>query len=422
MKYLLKFMSSRPKYLKYMDYIKETTVPQETWVLLKGFGEYFETRPELQELDFDGFEVWFNMIKFPVLKQDKRELFKKLIEETRDCEVPEEDRNRIISKFLEQDYAAQIQDISNRVLEGEHGADLSDVERLVLEYQHQSSKVAQKASYELEWDINEIMDSVDGKGSLRWRLDCFNKSYGPIGKGDFIVLAGRPDSGKTTLTLSEFTYMASQLPGEQIAVWVNNEERGEKVQSRMLQATLGWTKQQIDSNRTKAFDEYIRIQGFKNRIKLLDDKSGKLTMKEIEHYLRDHDIGLLVIDQLWKVPTPNKDISDVGTQTYLSNYARHLAKEYCPVFGVYQLDGTAEGVKYPTMNQLYFSKTAVQGEADLILMNGRSYEFGLDSSRFIHAPKHKLSSPEQDNMRGAQHELIIKPEICRFVEQENFDE
>jgi hypothetical protein len=71
-----------------------------------------------------------------------------------------------------------------------------------------------------------------------------------------------------------------------------------------------------------------------------------------------------------------------------------------------QLDGRAEGMKYPPMDHLYGSKTGAQGEADGILMVGRTPVDG--DKRFMYTPKNKLTG------NNSQYEVFLEKEIARY--------
>lgn len=51
---------------------------------------------------------------------------------------------------------------------------------------------------------------------------------GPISKGDFIILASRPDGGKTTLLSQAAVHWCTQLEDDECVLWCNNEEDGKK--------------------------------------------------------------------------------------------------------------------------------------------------------------------------------------------------
>ena len=63
--------------------------------------------------------------------------------------------------------------------------------------------------------------------------------------------------------------------------------------------------------------------------------------------------------------------------------------EYCPIIGITQADPSAEGVRYIHQDRIYKSKTALQGEADVLLMIGMDYDEPPDT-RFLHVAKNKI--------------------------------
>ena len=64
-----------------------------------------------------------------------------------------------------------------------------------------------------------------------------------------------------------------------------------------------------------------------------------------------------------------------------------------PIFGVVQADPQADGVKYIPQTWIYKSKTALQGEADVLIMIGTDEE-GNEEDRYIHVAKNKIPPSE----------------------------
>lgn len=97
-------------------------------------------------------------------------------------------------------------------------------------------------------------------------------------------------------------------------------------------------------------------------------------------------------------------------------WAREIAKENCPVVGVCQADGTAEGERWLHMGHVANAKTAKQAEADFILGIGKTNEAGWERTRFINISKNKLTGDDDSDpeARHARLEVLIKPEIARY--------
>ncbi|MCL5460081.1 hypothetical protein M3M33_15700, partial [Loigolactobacillus coryniformis] len=83
----------------------------------------------------------------------------------------------------------------------------------------------------------------------------------------------------------------------------------------------------------------------------------------IEDLCSKYSPSLVVIDQIDKVKGFTGDREDLKLGA-IYQWARELAKTHCPVIGVCQADGTAEGVKWLNMGHVTSAKTTKQAEAD----------------------------------------------------------
>jgi replicative DNA helicase len=243
---------------------------------------------------------------------------------------------------------------------------------------------------------------------LKWRLTSLNRSLGPLRKGDFGFIFARPETGKTTFLASEVTFMASQA--ESSVLWINNEEQGEKVLLRCYEAALGAPLEQIIANRERAKAAFFERTG--RRIRLLDNAG--VTRRDVERLCEIHNPSLIIVDQLDKVKGFDGDREDLRMGA-IYQWARELAKQYAPVIGVSQSDGSGEGVKYLNMGNVANAKTAKQAEADWILGIGFSYD-DHPNVRGISICKNKLIGGEESvsKMRHGKFDVLIEPEIARY--------
>ncbi|MEK9896632.1 MAG: DnaB-like helicase C-terminal domain-containing protein, partial [Burkholderiaceae bacterium] len=226
------------------------------------------------------------------------------------------------------------------------------------------------------------ISKVVGKEGLNWRLQELNISLGPLRKGDFIIVAARPETGKTTFVASEAAHMMSQLKPDEHIIWINNEEASNKVMMRVIQAFHGVTS--IDLLKDPVSYEELFIANGGDRFLVLDDDSGIRSVNKIATLFSEFKPGLIIFDQLDKVHGFSTEARDDLRIGRLYEWARDVAKEYCPVIAISQVDGTGEGEKWIQMNQLRGSKTDKIGEADAIITIGKSNEPGMDLHRFIH--------------------------------------
>lgn len=260
--------------------------------------------------------------------------------------------------------------------------------------------------------LTDLVNDAISQPGLRWRLKTLNRMLGSLRTGDFGFIFARPETGKTTFLCSEETFMASQLKEEDGPILhINNEEGGKKVRLRMYQAALGIDLAVLLSN-SEEYEKKFRSVTH-DKLKLVD-KAG-ISKREIEHLCKKYNPSLLILDQIDKITGFVNDREDLRLGA-IYQWARELAKTYCPVIGVCQADGTGEGVKWLTMGHVANAKTAKQAEADWIVGIGAVHDAGSETIRFLHASKNKLmGDPDSDpSMRHGKMEVLIKPNVARY--------
>lgn len=262
-------------------------------------------------------------------------------------------------------------------------------------------------------DLMELAAERRSVVGLRWRLKALNEALGSIRPGNFGFVFARPETGKTTFLASEVSFMATQIKDRDAGpiLWFNNEQVGNEVMLRIYQSTLGIDNvnlfRDLEGNRRK----YHELTG--GKIKLIDQAS--LTWKQIEKICRKFKPSLVVFDQIDKIKGFDNDREDLRLGA-IYIWARELAKQYCPVIGVCQADGSGEGQRWLTMANVANAKTSKQAEADWILGIGKLNEAGYDNLRYLHLSKNKLwgdddSKPE---LKHGRLEVLIEAEIGRY--------
>jgi hypothetical protein len=260
-------------------------------------------------------------------------------------------------------------------------------------------------------DISEILNQVVKKEGLRWRLKSLNQSLGSLRKGDFGFVFARPETGKTTFLASEVSHMAftGGLLGP--ILWLNNEEQGMKVKLRIAQACLRKTISQLLSDPGRAKADYLAKIG--DRLKVYD--SAIISRSVVERMCQQLNPSLIVIDQIDKITGFKEDRTDLEMGA-IYQWARELAKEYCPVIGVCQADGTAEGQQWLTMSHVVNAKTAKQAEADFIIGIGKSTQSGFEFHRYLNISKNKLIGDVDTDPAYRHHQItcLIRPELALY--------
>lgn len=321
----------------------------------------------------------------------------------------------ILKQIKERQEALRLSEVAFKFSTG--NADLSAITKA-----YDNLSTAEVSGDEFEFvtlDLDTLLDNTVFKQGLRWRLDFLNKSLGSLRKGDFGFLFARPETGKTTFLASEISAMLDKLPDDAgPIIWINNEEQGDKVMVRMIQAHFGARLDQIMSNRKKYRDEFLAR--FDGKFLFIDD--ANFNKSQVEKLLKSKQPSLVVFDQITKVKGFAADREDLKLGA-ICVWARELAKQYCAVIGVMQADGNAEGQKWLMMDHVANAKTAVQAEADWIVGIGKTHADGAEFIRYLNISKNKLSG-DQDSINTLRHgrsEILIQPEVARYKDIVKYD-
>jgi hypothetical protein len=391
---LIKFLCTYDNYKTWRAKIDILDFSKEYRVIIQAL-DNLTTDPRDVDINTLGIET------FKLAKKDK-EILAEAMEQLLTA-VPPSNVVELLEAFARN---ATLRQLSTYSYEASVGTrDFSEVQELVSKLDQPSKLFREPVTDNLE----ELLDQNYRQKGLRWRLNCLNKSLGSLRPGDFGFIFARPETGKTTFLASEVSFMAQQTEGD--ILWLNNEEKGGKVKLRVYQAALGRTKQAISDNYKLAWEVFIKRTG--GRIKIFDEVHSR---KEAEDILASYKPSLVVIDQLDKIIGPKADREDLALgSTY--QWGRDSAKRYgCPVIGVSQADGTAEGVRWLHMGHVSNAKTSKQAEADFILGIGKTDEPGFEYNRFLSICKNKLDGdPDSDEeLRHGRFEVLIEPQIARY--------
>jgi len=398
---LLYYLLDRNIYNKYYKYtnITNTTLTKLYDCIKVLMDSYDETKFTPQDLEICLFT------QYPFLKGSEKEQYKVIFERFSNVSVEGKDVEPLLRKQREMAQARKLAELALEVSEGRK--DFSEVMDHVSDIDFE-----QPIEEEIDFvsdDLEELYKEQIATPGLRWRLNCLNRSLGSLRRGDFGFIFARPETGKTTFLASEVTFMATQT--ENPILWFNNEEQGQKVMLRCIQASLGLDQTQLYSDLTGNKQRFWERS--KRNIKLIDNAS--IHKHDVERICKQMKPSLIIFDQMDKVKGFDGDRNDLALGACYQ-WARELAKTYAPVIAVSQADGQGEGVKWLHMGHVANAKTSKQAEADWILGLGKSNDDGMNYMRYLNISKNKLQG-DADTLpaeRHGQFQCIIRPEIGRY--------
>lgn len=349
--------------------------------------------------------------EFPYLKPVEQEVYRDLFKRLEEIECHPDLVEQVLLKAKQRHAAHQIALAALEAAEGRREY-ASLVETFNAASEGAVVQVGDESEVFVTTDLKEIYDQQVSTPGLRWRLGSLNRRLGSLRKGDFGFLFARPERGKTTFLASEATQMAAQLgPEAGPIIWFNNEEQGEKVQLRCIQAHFGLSVSELASDLDGYGARYHTEIG--DRLRIVD--AASISGADIERICERYQPSLVVIDQVDKLSGFDGDRRDLQLGA-VYNWARELAKRFAPVIAVCQSDGTGEGVKWLTMSHVADAKTSKQAEADWILGIGSTNDEAFQYVRYLHLSKNKLIGDEDTNpqWRHDRWEVIIHPTIARY--------
>lgn len=408
---------SKENLTKYRRYVKPHVVVKETNIILDGMEKYYKTFPSILDFNWDSFSAYLIADQSKRLTDDAIVKLRMTLTKAKTF-VPHHAHEEVIKTLIELDYLALIMEECEKVKEG--SSDLEHVHILATNALKDVERYIEKDELFVTADLSIIADRISSSG-YEWRLECLNRSLGPLRTGNFVIVAARVEVGKTTFLASEVSYLAQQLPKDRPVVWVNNEEESSVVFFRIVQAALGQESKTIIADSKDAMDKYTTLMGGnKDKIRVTKDMNN---IRDLETLFREVNPGLIVFDQLDKVDGFKADDREDIRLGKIYKWARELARSYGPVIAASQLSATAVDMKDPPfigLDALRGSKTDKPGEADVVITLGKYKEPKSPEEeiiRTLNVPKNKLpggGSKQMESERHGQYLITIDPIRARF--------
>lgn len=400
---IIKHLCNKEFYDTHRNRIKKGYLSKELDPVINTIDSYFNTRDNPADLSVDDLSNWY----FSTNKS-KVDFYEGLFDSLRKVECGSDSVLALLDGLHT---TAVLRDLSLVAYDAAEGRKkINDVLELCegLSTNASENLNEDQISYVSD-DLIELLDTSHSLEGNRWRLDSLNKTLGSLRKGDFGFVFARPETGKTTFLASEVSYMAEHAT--QPVVWINNEEQSNKVMLRCYQSALELTLEELlidPQKHRQIFQE--RVEG---RVRIYD--APGIHFKQIEKLVEEVKPSLVVFDQIDKIKGFDNDREDLRLGS-IYIWARELAKQYCPVIGVCQADGSGEGVRWLTMGNVANAKTSKQAEADWILGIGKITDVGYDNLRFMHLSKNKLLG-DKDTDPSRRHdkwEVLLDPQRARY--------
>lgn len=404
---ILQILKYRDEFNKIIGRVPTESIDKTTQKLLKDFQRYFEKFPTHKKVDIQTFSSLFSSWH-PKLSIEQKHSYAQILKKVH-RDIPEDEKDVVLHSLLELRLSADLASLVLKFEEGEVQNIHSELDTITTNFK---TDARLKGLDFIKVDVDEILNQEVNDEGMRWRLECLNENMRGLRPGDFGIVAGRPDKGKTTFLASELTFLASQT--DKTVIWFNNEGPGSRIYSRLWQAALGTTVSGlIEQHRQgRMVTNYeAAIKGDQWKIKVFDIHG--MDTYAVERIVEQHAPALVVYDMIDNIRGFGDSARTDLALERMYQWARELAVKY-EFAGIATSQISVDGAnkQFPSDHMLKDSKSGKQGACDFILMIGAVDDPGFSNSRFIGVPKNKL---RREGAHGDPKACVsYKPAIARY--------
>lgn len=354
-------------------------------------------------LSVDEVEAFF-WAQYPEASHD---IYDGLLSDLRNISLSDVVGEQVLAEISRKKTATRLSEAAYALASGR--GSLEEVEKLTEELK--TPTTSSEEFEKLSTSLIELIKEEKLMPGLKWRLNCFNISIGPLRKGALGHIFARVETGKSAMWISEITHMIPQLKEDQTCVIFFNEEGGRDIMYRLYSAMLETPYHKLLENPVESERAFYGKGG--GKIVFIDRPI--LYRREMESILEQTNPGLIVIDSLDKIAGFEAERNDLVLAAKYK-WGRTIAKTYAPVLSVGQADATANNMKWLSEAQMADSKTGKPAELDFVIGIGRMDIDGQEWVRYISVPKNKLRGDENtdENFRHGRFETILKNELSIY--------
>lgn len=404
--------SSREDFQKLYPLLPKETLDKRTVAIADDFKKYYDMMPSHKWIDLETFLPRFKAWH-PSMKEEEFNVYLAIVRNIMAKEPDDDQRRMIYADISELHMMTRLANLAIQHQEGDLADPFTEITAVMDEYRVATN---QKLQTFIDTPIEELLQEEFDDTGVAWRLGALRRSTRKLRPGDFGIIAGRPDKGKTSFIASEITYMAAQMPKGRPIIWLNNEGPGKRIIPRLYQAALNLSMEEMkQQSREGKLVPAMRkaIGGELNRIRVCDIHGW--SNGQVEMLLADTNPGLIIYDMIDSIRGFGDAARTDLQLEHMYQWARERSVKYeCIGLATSQISNEGDGLQFPPLPMLKDSKTGKQGACDFQIMIGASNDPMLAGSRFIGMPKNKIRRP--DGPGDPRAEVLFDGRRCRFYD------
>jgi len=413
---ILRSLRTLEDYNRYRGSIPINAVDTNTATIVNDIDKYYKLFPDCVGIDFISFRDLFFSVWHKGFDKETISYYDKVLKRV-DQDIDTNVRKLLINSMIELQTAT---DVANLIQTYESGKEVNLIDEITKVVNDASErKTRREARVYEEPDFNDLLHADTNNEGLTFRQAVLNRHIRPLRGGDFIIMAGRPDQGKTSFISDAITHMSPQCPTDRPILYLTNEGVRGNIIKRAISAALGDSILGLverQSNGTLRDDYYTAIGG---KLGIQVEDIGGFTNIEVAELVEQVNPSLVVLDMIDKVNfigMPNNSRTDQVLEEQYSWFRELGIKLDYATIATSQISAAAcesENTQmWPSDHMLKDSRTGKQGACDVILMMGHSEDPMKQGLRYFSTPKNKLAPPGAGELRAT---VKFDKDISRFT-------
>ena len=407
--YILRTLLTKEKYDKLKSEIDISIFQNGAREIYKTISNTYRDNPNITQINFSDLKLAYFNTYYPNTSYASQKSIHELIDSVERQEEPSDD---VVATALKSMYrikkADELARICLDISNNPSSTSLKQVEKFMANIDEEQT---QQESEAVTKDVDKIIEALQEQGEFKFNLPSLQTATNGIGRGNFMVIIARPETGKTAFWVSLVASTGGFAWQQKKVSIFANEEPAIRTQMRLLNSSTGLERSSIlNGSRDIAKEKWATISPYIDNF----DCVGK-TMDDLDEYCSTNDVDILIIDQLDKINVAGKYNATHEKLREVYTQSRELAKRHnILVIGMSQASAEAQGRSRVTFSTMENSKTGKAAEADIILGIGKEDEeenFMDDCVRFVTLSKNKLTGNHKE------FEVILRPTISRYAER-----
>jgi archaellum biogenesis ATPase FlaH len=414
---LLKALAIREHYDNYFSYVVYDRLLEETRVFLDGYKLYYELYPEHKEIDFDTYLTQFiSNWHSRDMHQEQISFYTQAIITVKNS--PLDDAETALLGLINKQLIDKFNYLAQKPFTSEHIRNELEI--------YEIKRAGILREYDTDaFTVDDVdFTKIDKALGVPYCMDPLQESLGGMVKGSLIVLNAASNIGKTAFIHTQLTHTLKWLKAGRIKqpiLFFNTEGTASEVFGRMwsnlyAETIIGGYREIMQKQRSVQanFTNNFGKEAF------IVFNANDMGLNYIRMKIKKYKPALVVLDMAAAIMTSaGKNSGETQDLKVFFNSLRKISSDNCPIIATVQAGNGAkwwdkENQKYmykqwPTDDDIYGSKTAVQGAAETIITIGKDNEH--DQTRYIQTTKFKSDADKakficEINRKFSRYEFI----------------